>query len=108
MGVEQGRRGQLVQVDLGTGAKKILIDRLAGPMGVALDLKQPCPKPDGLCGSVYVAPRMRNEVLKFRLEYGDWDVFADSDTVPFNSPIGLAVASVPTSELRGLGQRRTL
>ena len=90
--VEQGRSGQLVQVELATGAKTTLIDQLPGPMGVALDLERPCTKPDGLCGSVYVAPRMKNEVLKFRLEHGDWAVFADSDTVPFNSPIGLAVA----------------
>ena len=90
--VEQGRSGQLVQVELRTGAKTILIDQLPGPMGVALDLKRPCPKPDGLCGSLYVAPRMKNEVLKYRLEHGDWAVFADSDKMPFNSPIGLAMA----------------
>ena len=89
--VEQGRSGQLVQVELRTGDKTILLDRLKGPMGVALDLTRPCPKPDGLCGSVYVAPRMMNEVIKYHLELGKWDVFAGSDAVPFNSPIGLAM-----------------
>ena len=90
--VEQGRSGQLVRVELGTGGKTVLMDKLEGPMGVALDLTRPCPKPDGLCGSVYVAPRMKNEVLKYHLEHGGWSVFTDSDKVPFNSPIGLAVA----------------
>jgi len=89
--VEQGRSGQLVQVELSTGGKTVLLDELKGPMGVALDLTRPCPKPDGLCGSVYVAPRMTNEVLKYQLEQGGWEVFAGSDKVPFNSPIGLAV-----------------
>ena len=90
--VEQGRSGQLVQVALRTGAKTVLIDQLEGPMGVALDLARPCPKPDGLCGSVYVAPRMKNEVLQFHLQHGGWDVFSNSDKEPFNSPIGLAMA----------------
>lgn len=89
--VEQGRSGQLVQVELATGDKTILMDKLHGPMGVALELTRPCPKPDGLCGSVYVAPRMKNEVLKYHLERGGWEVVAGSDKVPFNSPIGLAV-----------------
>lgn len=90
--VEQGQSGQLVQVALGTGSKTILIDKLQGPMGVALDLTRPCTSPDGLCGSVYVAPRMKNEVLRYHLQQGAYDVFAHSDTVPFNSPIGLAMA----------------
>ena len=89
--VEQGKNGKLVQVNLETGRKTVLIDKLAGPMGVALDLSRPCQKDDGLCGSVYVAPRMENEVLRYDLDRGSWDVFGGSDTVPFNSPIGLAV-----------------
>ena len=89
--VEQGRSGQLVQVELATGSKTILMDELRGPMGVALDLTRPCSRPNGLCGSVYVAPRMKNEVLKYDLERRAWDIFADSEKVPFNSPIGLAV-----------------
>ena len=89
--VEQGENGQLVQVNLETGRKTVLIDKLAGPMGVALDLVRPCQKDDGLCGSVYVAPRMKNEVLKYDLDRGSLEVFAGSDKVPFNSPIGLAM-----------------
>ena len=90
--VEQGRSGELVQINLRTGNKTILMSKLEGPMGVALDLTRPCAKPDGLCGCIYVSPRMRNEVLRYHLEDGQWEVFANSDKVPFNSPIGLAIA----------------
>ena len=97
--VEQGSTdGQLVQIDLSTGAKAILLAKLEGPMGVALDWTRPCPdlvaqahNRSSLCGSVYVAPRHTNEVLRVDLQQGAWEVFAHSDTVPFNSPIGLAM-----------------
>ena len=95
--VEQGSTdGQLMQIELHTGAKTTLLAKLQGPMGVALDLTRPCPEPVNLtspqCGSVYVAPRHLNEVLRVDLPQGSWEVFADSDQVPFNSPIGLAMA----------------
>lgn len=80
--VEQGdTTGQLVQVDLATGAVTVLLDNLVGPMGVAAD---------PAAGRVYVGQRHKNEVLGVDLATNRTSVVSHSDTVPFNSPIGLA------------------
>ena len=83
--MEQGSLdGQLVRVSLTDvagaprGTKVILLDKLAGPMGVAVDLYS---------GYVYVEERHKNRVRRVSLSNGKADVFATG----FNSPIGLGV-----------------
>eukprot|EP00940_MAST-03C_sp_MAST-3C-sp2_P000288 g288.t1 len=85
--VEQGTSdGQLVRVDLRdgmVGAKTVLLENLAGPMGVAVDSS------DGERGFVYVEERHKNRVRRVRLSDRETSVFATG----LNSPIGIAVAS---------------
>lgn len=82
--VEQGSTdGQLVRVRLAgsgspIGTKTILLDNLAGPMGVAVD---------DYAGYVYVEERHKNQVRRVRLSNGDAEIFATG----LNSPIGLGV-----------------
>ena len=79
--VEQGSiDGQLVRVNLvaARGRKEIIVDKLARPMGVAVD---------GYSGYVCVEERHKNPVRRVSLSNGKVNVFATG----LKSPIGLAV-----------------
>jgi DNA-binding beta-propeller fold protein YncE len=84
--VEQGGTdGQLLSVSLKdaagapVGTKKVLLDDLAGPMGVAIDVHS---------GFVYVEERHKNRVRSVSLSNGKAAVFATG----LNAPIGVAAA----------------
>ena len=78
--VEQGESdGSLVRVSLQTADKTTLVDRLAAPMGVAVDVGG---------GYVYVGERGKDRVWRVALASdGAPQVFASA----LNSPIGLSV-----------------
>jgi hypothetical protein len=83
--VEQGEiDGQLLSVSLKdipgapVGTKKLLLDNLAGPMGVAVDIPS---------GFIYVEERHKNWVKSISLSDGKAEVFAQG----LNAPIGIAV-----------------
>ena len=87
--VEQGEDdGSLVMVDLKTHVKSTLLSNLEGPMGVAVDEEN---------DFVYVAPRHKNEVIRFNLLSGEKHIIAESDKRPFNSPIGLS--TIPSARV---------
>ena len=78
---QSSTNGQLVQVTLPTplspgGSKKILLQGLAGPMGVAVD-----------DSAVYVQERHKNRVQRVLLSSGEANIFATG----LNSPIGVAI-----------------
>jgi hypothetical protein len=68
------------------GTKKVLLDKLAGPMGVAVDVH---------AGFAYVEERHKNWVNRVSLSSGKTEVFAEG----LNAPIGIAV------EGRGSGSK---
>ena len=64
-----------------------MADKLAGPMGVAVDV---------VAGYVYVEERHKNQVRRVRLSDGVAEVFASG----LNSPIGLGVVGRGTQGLK--------